>query len=100
VVKKAENAEGLKKAVQTYAHQHLGTSKNASLMNIYQTLARNNPQAVSAENRQAFLDLDAALYAGKTIDLDRIKEKIVAFLKTKRQESQRDLHSNTRINPS
>ena len=100
VVKKAENTEGLNKAVQTYAHQHLGTSKNASLMDIYQTLARNNPQAASAENRQVFLDLDAALYAGKTIDLDRIKEKIVAFLKTKRQESQRDMHSNTRINPS
>lgn len=100
VVKKAENTEGLNKAVQTYAHQHLGTSKNASLMDIYQTLARHNPQAASAENRQVFLDLDAALYAGKTIDLDRIKEKIVAFLKTKRQESQRDMHSNTRINPS
>ncbi|MGB0719478.1 MAG: BatD family protein, partial [Bdellovibrionales bacterium] len=56
VVKKAENAEGLKKAVQTYAHQHLGTSKNASLMNIYQTLARNNPQATSTENKQVFLD--------------------------------------------
>ena len=100
VVKKAENAEGLKKALQIYAHQHLGTSRNASLMNIYQTLARNNPQAASAENRQIFLDLDAALYAGKTIDLDRIKEKIVAFLRTKRPESQRDMHSNTRINPS
>lgn len=100
VVKKAENTERLKKAVQTYAHQHLGTSKNASLMDIYQTLTRHNPQAASAENRQVFLDLDAALYAGKAIDLNRIKDKLAIFFKTKMPESQGDVRRNTRINPS
>lgn len=101
VVKKAENTEALKKALQTYGHHHLGTSKNASLMNIYQTRARNNPRAASAENEQVFLDLDAALYAGKTIDLGRVKDKIVAFLKMKSYEGQKkSSYRKVHINPS
>lgn len=100
IIKKAETAQSIKRALQTYAHQHLGTSKNASLMSIYQKLIINNPDAEKEENKRIFLDLDAALYAGKTVDLSRIKDKLVILLKAKSPDEQYDLPKKAQINPS
>lgn len=99
-IKKASTPESLKTVLQTYAHQHFGLPETASLMTIHQEIMRHSPDADLKENKSPFLDLDAALYANKEIDVEKIKTDVIKILKKTSRQVESNKSTEQKLNPS
>ena len=92
-----KTAQELSQFIQTYAHEHWGTEKNAPLEDIFSSLGPH------AEVAAVVHEITAALYGGRAIaDMENLKErcnKVLSSVRTdkKKKESGEKLQS---LNPS
>lgn len=83
-LKKAGTAQALRSFVQTYAHQHWGLTRHASLQDISRYIKHHDEQI----DVTALLDLDAALYANGTLNIDEAyKAGLSSLLKAVEREN-------------
>lgn len=78
---KIHSPEDLRNFLGTYATQHWDAPRNASLRTILAILAARGLQNELPEIKQAFSDLDTALYAGGSADIEDMKKRIGGILK-------------------
>ncbi len=105
-IKSAKTAQELKDMLQIFAHQHWNTPRNASLVEIYETISERSPENIVNSNK-LFTDLDKLLYAGDgaNADFQAIKIGIYTALKSaynirKKQKNSCDNAKIRKINPS
>ena len=94
--------EELQKFLQNYAHQHWGTTRNASLERIFAALTMSGVENVGEDADALSKGISAALYAGRAADMEDLKRRcrrIIAASKRKRSGSRKTHQKLACLNP-
>jgi hypothetical protein len=101
-LKDVQTAEELKIFLQTYAHRHWGTRKNASLETIF-SLSPDSPTKLEDDVKALIRGIGAALYAGGTADMDDLKKRsrrVIKALGARARSGRENREGLSVLNPS
>ncbi len=102
-LKAVDAEEALRGFIQDYAHKHWGLPRHAGLPTIVAALETSPNVTLDEETKDMLLALDAALYGGGSVDLERAKSQFAALIKKtagKALAGTRSPHELQLLNPS